>query len=709
MRHDTIVDAIGNTPAVRLRVDAAEGVEVYAKLELLNPYAMKDRVARQMIIEARRSGALKEGAPIVESSSGTMALGIALVGTYLGHAVHIVTDPRIDPITLTKLEALGCVVHVVETMTGQGWQSARLERLAELMSGMPGAYWPQQYSNPQNPAAYRTLADELIGDLGTVDVVVGSVGSGGSLCGTSAALLERLPDLKVVGVDCVGSVLFGQPDVPARQQSGLGNSLYPDNIDYRLLDEVHWLSDDEAFDATQRLAREQKIFAGNTSGSVYRILTHLAAEAVPGTRLVGILPDRGDRYADSVYRHRPVGPIAARPAEVPYGTTVTGWSFASIPRRNRPVLVFVESNTTGTGMLALRTAVRLGFEPVLLAKDPARYAGLDGTGCLTVACDTESDADVLRAVREAAGKRTIAGLTTTSDFYLEHTARLAAALGLPGHPPETVAVRRDKSLTRTALRDAGVPQPAFAVIDDPMRHHRCHRVRGRAVRGQARGRIGVAGRAVVRGRRHGHGARRPRPGRDRERSRPGHRPQGPGGGVRARPGIQRGDVLRQRGGHLHRGDPAHHRRAALLRRDRPCLPHRAAGGHLRRTRGVGPPGAQGGGLRPRSRTCRDQDDGHGSRGHRDQRQARRWHDPRTRPYGDGDRPSGAAGAGRGRVPRAAARGPGPARGHQIPDRTPGRTPCGHHGNRGGGACARRRTGGDHRVAGPLGTAAAGRL
>lgn len=197
----------------------------------------------------------------MESSSGTMALGVALVGTYLGHPVHIVTDPRIDPVTLAKLRAMGCSVHVVEAMTAQGWQSARLERLAALMRDLPGAWWPRQYSNPDNPAAYRTLADELRDDLGAVDVLVGSVGSGGSLCGTSAALLEHLPDLKVVGVDCVGSVLFGQPDLATRKQSGLGNSLYPDNIDYRLIDEVHWLSDDEAFDATQSLAREQKIFA----------------------------------------------------------------------------------------------------------------------------------------------------------------------------------------------------------------------------------------------------------------------------------------------------------------------------------------------------------------------------------------------------------------------------------------------------------------
>ncbi|MFE3742583.1 pyridoxal-phosphate dependent enzyme [Streptomyces sp. NPDC059134] len=464
MRHDTLVDAIGNTPLVRLRVEAPEGVEVHAKLELLNPYAMKDRVARRVILEARRSGALRDGAPIVESSSGTMALGVALVGTYLGHPVHIVTDPRIDSVTLAKLEAMGCEVHVVEAMTAQGWQSARLERLADLMRDLPGAWWPQQYSNPDNPAAYRTLAAELVEDLGTVDVLVGSVGSGGSLCGTSAALLESSPDLKVVGVDCVGSVLFGQPDVATRKQSGLGNSLHPENIDHRLFDEVHWLSDDEAFEATRSLAREQKIFAGNTSGSVYRVLTHLAAHAAPGTRIVGIMPDRGDRYADTVYRHRSSGPVATTPVEVPLGTTVATWSYASIPRRDRPVLVFVESNTTGTGMLALRTATRLGFAPVLLAKDPGRYQGLDATRCETVVCDTEDDAAV-RAAASAAG-RNLAGTTTTSDFYLAHTARLARALGLPGHADEAAAACRDKSLTRAALRDAGVGQPRHAVVDD---------------------------------------------------------------------------------------------------------------------------------------------------------------------------------------------------------------------------------------------------
>lgn len=467
MRFDSVIDAIGHTPLVRLRLAAADGVAVYAKLELQNQFAMKDRVAKQVILDAKRSGALADGAPVIESSSGTMALGLALVGSYLGHDVHIVTDPRIDPVTLAKLETLGCTVHVVESMTGQGWQSARLERLATLMSELDGAFWPRQYANPQNPAAYRALADELRADLGDLDVLVGSVGSGGSLCGTSRALLPDLPALRVVGVDCVGSVLFAQPDWPQRRQSGLGNSLQPENIDYSLIDEVHWLSDDEAFQATRMLAREQKIFGGNTSGSVYLVLCDLAKRAAPGTRLVGIFPDRGDRYVDSVYRS-PLGPVAAQPAEVAYGTAVSSWSYARIPRGQRPSLVFVESNTTGTGMLALRAAARLGTAPVLFTSKPGRYAGLGEIRCEVVECDTNNAPALRSAVRRhAAGQAALAGITTTSEFYLAAAAELATEFGLPANPVHAILTCRDKARTREVLRAAGVHQPRFRQVRNP--------------------------------------------------------------------------------------------------------------------------------------------------------------------------------------------------------------------------------------------------
>lgn len=333
MPYVDVVDAIGHTPLVGLRLSEFTSVEVFAKLELQNLYGMKDRVARQVVLHARKVGQLAEGAPIIESSSGTMALGLALVGPPLGHDVHIVTDPRIDPITLTKLKTLGASVHIVDRMGEGGWQRARLNRLEQLMADLPGAFWPRQYSNPQNPQAYQALADELLEDCGQFDILVGSVGSGGSLCGTARALRRTLPGLRVVAVDCVGSVLFGQPDDPTRLQSGLGNSLMPSNLDHSQIDEIHWLNDREAFEATRRLVREQLLFGGNTSGSVYQVLRHLSEKEKAGTRIVGILPDRGDRYYDSVYsddywasRRLDELPVNERPVTVAAGDTVVAWS-----------------------------------------------------------------------------------------------------------------------------------------------------------------------------------------------------------------------------------------------------------------------------------------------------------------------------------------------------------------------------------------------
>jgi S-sulfo-L-cysteine synthase (3-phospho-L-serine-dependent) len=467
------LDAIGGTPLVRLDLDVPTGTEVYAKLELANPFGMKDRVAKSVVERARRAGVLPPGAPIVESSSGTMALGLVLVGGALGHPVHIVTDPRIDETTLIKLRAMDAQVHIVPAMTGGGWQSARLEFLQVLLRELPGAFWPRQYTNPDNPRAYHELADELLHELETVDILVGSVGSGGSLCGSTRALRRSVPRLRSVGVDCVGSTLFDQPDYPRRLQSGLGNSLLPHNLDRGLIDEVHWLNDHEAFAATRALAREQQIFAGNTSGSVYRVLTEVARRARPGSRIVGIFPDRGDRYAGTVYNddywaaHKVTDlPLALEPATVPYGTEVRQWSRAELsgsragPRR----LLFIESNTTGTGMLALHTTRRLGYTPVLITDSPGRYTGLAGTDVEVLRCDTNSPGALRIAIQERFPREDIAGITSTSDFYVRTAADLAGWMGLPGNPAAAVAACRDKAAARRLLEAAGVQQPRHAEV-----------------------------------------------------------------------------------------------------------------------------------------------------------------------------------------------------------------------------------------------------
>ncbi|MGZ0150537.1 pyridoxal-phosphate dependent enzyme [Kribbella sp. WER1] len=471
MKYDDLVDAIGRTPVVRLRTGPSTAA-VYAKLEMQNVFAMKDRVAKRVVFEARANGLLHVGAPILESSSGTMALGLALVGTLLGHPVHIVTDPRIDEITLAKLRSLGCSVHVVDAMTSHGWQSARLARLAELMAEHDDAFCPRQYYNPQNPLAYSALADELLADLGRVEVLVGAVGSGGSLCGTARALRRAqraagiTDPVRVIGVDAVGSVLFEQPDHPGRRQSGLGNSLMPGNLSLAEIDEVHWLNDHEAFTATRELARDECLFAGNSSGSVYQVLRHVALTLPEGATAVGIFPDRGDRYVDTIYsddywdrvdlRSLPIRP---EPEQVAYGTEVAQWSWATVASPPRRRVLFVESNTTGTGILAMQRVRELGLTPVLLTSSATRYRGVAETDCEIVRCDTNDQAALSEAVHEAFDPQEVAGVTTTSEFYLEAAAVLAAELGLPGNPPEAVRRCRDKSETRKSLTAASLPQP----------------------------------------------------------------------------------------------------------------------------------------------------------------------------------------------------------------------------------------------------------
>lgn len=334
MLRKNMLECIGHTPLVQLGLGGRGKGHVYAKLEMYNPFGMKDRVAKHVLLEAKRTGILRDGAPIIETSSGTMALGLALVGTYLGHEVHIVTDPRIDPITLAKLTATGCTIHRVEKMTTTGWQGARLERLHELMALYPTAFWPRQYMNPANPRAYTTLAWELLEDLNTVDILVAAVGSGGSLSGTAQALLAINPQLRVVAVDAVGSVIFGQPDRPHRLQGGLGNSLVPGNVNFSLIDEVHWLNDQEAYAATLELATAEKIFAGNSSGSVYAVARWLSGRVPGHTNIVAIFPDRGDRYFHTIYneayrKEKGVadGAFPTAPNEIFYTTPVSTWSY----------------------------------------------------------------------------------------------------------------------------------------------------------------------------------------------------------------------------------------------------------------------------------------------------------------------------------------------------------------------------------------------
>lgn len=293
---------VGNTPVLwmpDIRGGSARGF--WAKLEGHNPGGIKDRPGLHLVSRARERGELADGAPIVESTSGTLGLGLALAGQVYGHPVTLVTDTGMEPLMRNLLAAYGAIVDVVEQAhpTG-GWQQARRDRVAQLVAEHPGAFCPDQYHNPDNVDAYQGLALELAAQLGRIDVLVCSVGTGGHSAGVSRVLREFFPRLRLVGVDTIGSTIFGQP-ARSRVMRGLGSSIYPGNVDYTAFDEVHWVAPAEAVWACRRLAAGRYATGGWSVGAVALASSWLADTLPDDTRIAAVFPDGPHRYAETVY------------------------------------------------------------------------------------------------------------------------------------------------------------------------------------------------------------------------------------------------------------------------------------------------------------------------------------------------------------------------------------------------------------------------
>jgi len=295
---------VGNTPTLWIG-DALHHPETgrgyWAKLEGNNPGGIKDRTALYMVRCARDRGDLRSGGRIVESSSGTLGLGLALAGIVYGHPVTVVTDPGMEPLVVHLLSAQGADVDMVETAHPVGgWQQARKDRVQQILAADPNAWCPDQYANPDNADAYAGLAHELIADLGRIDVLVASVGTGGHSAGVSRVLRSHYPDLKVVGVDSIRSTIFGQP-AGKRLMRGLGSSIHPGNVDYSTFDEVHWVAPGEAVWACRRLAATAATTGGWSVGAVGLVADWVARTSPVGTRIAAVFPDGPQRYWDTVF------------------------------------------------------------------------------------------------------------------------------------------------------------------------------------------------------------------------------------------------------------------------------------------------------------------------------------------------------------------------------------------------------------------------
>ncbi|MGW8989721.1 PLP-dependent cysteine synthase family protein [Streptomyces zhihengii] len=330
-----LLGLLGRTPLARVTADLpCPQPGFWAKLEGLGVGGMKARAAVSMLRGAEERGELLPGAPVVESTSGTLGIGLAFAGQALGHPVVLVGDAELEPSMRQLLRAHGARLELVDRPAAEGgWQAARLARLRELLAGLPGAYWPDQYNNPDNQAGYASLAAELADRLDHLDVLVCSVGTGGHSAGIVGPLRRHWPALRLIGVDATGSTIFGQPARP-RVMRGLGSSIHPRNVAYEAFDEVHWVGPAEAADACRRLARHAFVSGGWSTGAA-ALVAAWAARVHPGAVVATVFPDGPQRYLGSVYdddfaaaHGLDPGSAAVRPVEIPHPRAVeaTGWA-----------------------------------------------------------------------------------------------------------------------------------------------------------------------------------------------------------------------------------------------------------------------------------------------------------------------------------------------------------------------------------------------
>lgn len=296
--HDSVTDLIGSTPLVKLRL-AGPGSKatILAKLESANPFgSVKDRIGLAMIEDAEATGLLKPGSVIVEPTSGNTGIALAAVAAAKGYKV-VLTMPETMSMERRKLLA-AYGAEIVLTEGPKGMKGA-IERAREILAATPGAFMPMQFENASNPAVHRrTTAEEIWKDTeGGVDILVAGVGTGGTITGVGEVLKERKPGFKVVAVEPAGSpVLSGGAAGPHKLQ-GIGAGFVPAILNKGLIDEVVQVKEEDAGATARRVAREEGILVGISSGAALWAALQIAARPESaGKTIVVVIPSNGERY-----------------------------------------------------------------------------------------------------------------------------------------------------------------------------------------------------------------------------------------------------------------------------------------------------------------------------------------------------------------------------------------------------------------------------
>jgi cystathionine beta-synthase len=300
---ESVLEAIGGTPLIRLRkVAPPSGARMFAKGEYFNPGgSSKDRIAIRMIEVAEREGRLRPGGTIVEPTAGNTGVGLAIVAAVKGYRAIFVVPDKMSPEKISLLEAYGAKVVVVPTVSAGDPRS--YYSVAERLSReIPGAFQPNQFANPANPAAHTATTGPEIWEQteGRIDVFVAGIGTGGTISGTARYLKERNPAITIVGADPEGSIYSG--GYPGSYQvEGIGEDFLPRSFDSRCVDRVLRVTDRDSFLTARRLAREEGLLVGGSSGTAVFAALQVAAERDTDDTVVVLCPDTGRNYLSKIF------------------------------------------------------------------------------------------------------------------------------------------------------------------------------------------------------------------------------------------------------------------------------------------------------------------------------------------------------------------------------------------------------------------------